>query len=203
MRYTYLKRLIDIIIGLIGLIILVPFTIIIKVLFLLCRDKGKIMYNQKRIGKDGKPFNIHKYRTMVVNADEMLDELLKDEKYKEEWDLNQKIEDDPRITTVGKFLRKTSLDELPQLLNVLKGEMSLVGPRPLVEGELEAHGGTELYWKAKPGITGWWASHGRSNVDYKKRLEMEYYYVRNQSLRLDMICILKTIKSVLTWQGAK
>ena len=94
------------------------------------------------------------------------------------------------------------MDELPQLLNVLKGDMSIVGPRPLVEGELEEHGGSKLYWKEKPGITGWWGNHGRSDVDYEQRLELEYYYIRNISFKLDVICIFKTITAVLNHEGA-
>ena len=139
---------------------------------------------------------------MVRHADRMLNELLKDEQIRKEWEANQKIENDPRITPVGRFLRIYSIDELPQLLNVLVGDMSLVGPRPLMVGELEAHGGNPIYWRVKPGITGWWACHGRSNVDYPTRLKMEYFYVRNCSLKLDLICIWKTFFGVLTHEGA-
>ena len=201
--YKYIKRLFDIIIGLLGLVILLPLSIMVKISFMCLKDGGSVFYKQNRVGKDGKIFKIYKFRTMVQNAEEMLDELLKDENYRKEWEENQKLDDDPRITKLGKYYRKTSIDELPQLINVLKGDMSLVGPRPLVEGELEMHGGTELYWQAKPGITGWWASHGRSDLDYDERLEMEYYYIRNQSLKLDFICIYKTIIGVLTAKGAK
>ena len=116
---------------------------------------------------------------MVPNADEILKELLKNEAYRKEWEENQKFEHDPRITKAGQVLRKTSIDELPQLINVLTGDMSLVGPRPLVEGELEQHGGLKIYNKVKPGITGWWACNGRSNIDYRERLELEYYYVNS------------------------
>ena len=166
-------------------------------------DGGNVIYTHKRIGKDGKAFQIYKFRTMVQNADVLLEELLKDERYRKEWKTNQKIENDPRITKWGRFLRESSLDELPQVINVLIGEMSIVGPRPLVEGELEAHGGLELYQKVKPGITGWWACHGRSEIDYPERLALEYYYVRNLSLKLDLLCIYKTIIAVITRHGAK
>ena len=196
--YNIIKRLFDIILSLIGLIILVPFTIIIKVLFLLCRDKGKIMYNQKRIGKDGKPFNIHKYRTMVVNADEMLDELLKDEKYKEEWDLNQKIEDDPRITTVGKFLRKTSLDELPQLINVVKGDMALIGPRPLLTWFLPLYDETQMRrHEVRPGITGWAQVNGRNTVTYGEKFKYDVWYVDHLTMWLDIKILWMTVMNVL------
>lgn len=201
--YKLFKRIFDILVGIFGLIILLPLSIMVKISFMLLRDSGSVFYKQKRVGEGGKIFKIYKFRTMVQNAEELLEELLKDEKYRKEWEENQKLDDDPRITSLGKYFRKTSLDELPQLLNVLKGDMSLVGPRPLVEGELEMHGGTELYWKAKPGITGWWASHGRSDVNYNERLEMEYYYIQNQSMKLDVICICKTVLAVLGHKGAK
>lgn len=203
MIYTLIKRLFDIIIGLIGVILLVPVIIIFRCLFMAFDDMGRLMYFQERVGKDGRLFRMYKFRTMVENADEELKRLLKNEHYRKEWEENQKLEDDPRITKIGKLLRKTSLDELPQMINVLRGDMSLVGPRPLVPGELEAHGGTKLYWEVKPGITGWWAIHGRSDTDYKERLELEYYYIKNRSLKLDIICILKTIVAVFTHEGAK
>lgn len=201
--YIYLKRLFDILLGLIGVIILVPVIFVLKSIFLACFDYGDMLYFQERVGKNGKHFKMYKFRTMVENADEMLEVLLKNERYRKEWEENQKLENDPRITKIGKLLRKTSLDELPQMWNVLVGDMSLIGPRPLVPGELEEHGGTKLYWKVKPGITGWWASHGRSDIDYAERLEMEYYYVNNLSFKLDMICFFKTVFGVLTAKGAK
>jgi undecaprenyl-phosphate galactose phosphotransferase len=201
--YIYIKRLFDIIVALLSLLLFVPISILVKISFLSLKDKGGIFFKQERIGKDGKPFVIYKFRSMVHNAEELLEELLKDDKYKNAWDENQKLENDPRITKIGRYLRKSSLDELPQILNVLKGEMSIVGPRPLVEGELEAHGGSKLYWKVKPGITGWWASHGRSDVDYNERLKMEYYYIRNMSFKLDLICIYKTFIAVIKHKGVE
>lgn len=201
--YLYLKRLFDIIVGMLGLLVLIPITIVLKIVFLCSRDTGILMFKQQRIGKDGKPFEIYKFRSMGQDADKQLKELLKIERYRKEWVENQKFEDDPRITKLGHYLRKTSIDELPQMLNLLKGDMSLVGPRPLVPGELEKHGGTELYWKVKPGITGWWASHGRSDIDYEERLKMEYYYVENCSFWIDVVCIFKTISAVLKHKGAK
>ena len=200
--YRYIKRLLDIISAFIGLIILIPICIVVKISFLCKGDKESIFFKHMRIGKDGKPFMMYKFRSMVHNAEELLEELLKDEQYRKEWAENQKIEKDPRITTIGAFLRKSSMDELPQLLNVLKGDMSLVGPRPLVEGELEEHGGSKIYWKEKPGITGWWGTHGRSDVDYEQRLEMEYYYIQHISFKLDVICLFKTITAVVSHKGA-
>ncbi len=201
--YQLTKRILDIILAVLGFIILIPMAILVKVSFLCLGDTGSIIFRQKRVGKDGKLFVIYKFRSMVRNADEVLLNLLNEERYRAEWEDNQKIENDPRITRIGKFLRELSLDELPQIVNVLKGDMSLIGPRPLVEGELEAHGGSPIYWQAKPGITGWWACHGRSDIDYEERLEMECYYVKNCSLRLDAICFFKTIFSVMSKKGAK
>jgi undecaprenyl-phosphate galactose phosphotransferase len=200
--YLYIKRLLDIITALIGLVFVFPICIVVKISFLLMGDKESIFFKQIRIGKDGKPFMMYKFRSMVYNAEDLLKELLKDEQHRNDWVKNQKIEKDPRITPVGIFLRKSSIDELPQILNVLKGDMSIVGPRPLVEGELEDHGGSKLYWKVKPGITGWWGSHGRSDVSYDERLELEYYYIRHLSFKLDVICFFKTISTVIRHKGA-
>ena len=202
--YNFIKRLIDIIISVCGCIILIPFSIIIKICYLSIGDKKSIFYRQKRIGKDGRIIHIYKFRSMVYNADEVLKELLKQDKYKKEWKMNQKIIDDPRITKVGKMLRKTSMDEIPQFINVLKGDMSLIGPRPLVEGELEMHNGKpEIYQSVRPGISGWWACNGRSDTTYEQRLKYEYYYCENCNLLLDLKCILKTIKAVFCKTGAK
>ena len=200
--YIYIKRILDIIIALFGLVFIMPICILVKISFLLMGDTKSIFFKHIRIGRNGKPFMMYKFRSMVHNAEELLEELLKDEQYRKDWDENQKIENDPRTTPVGIFLRKSSIDELPQLLNVLKGDMSIVGPRPLVEGELEAHGGSKLYWQAKPGITGWWGTHGRSDVDYNQRLELEYYYIQNMSFKLDVVCFFKTITSVVRHKGA-
>lgn len=202
MSYKFIKRLFDIILGLLAIIVMIPIFLFVKFMFLCSGDTGNILYYQERIGKNGKKFKMMKFRSMVQNADEMLEELLKDERYKKEWEANQKIENDPRITKIGRILRKSSMDEMPQLWNVLIGDMSLVGPRPLVEGELESHGGSDFYWKVKPGITGWWACHGRSNLKYAERLELEYYYIRNCSLKLDLICIYKTVFAILQHKGA-
>lgn len=203
MIYMAVKRLMDIVFGLVGLIALLPLMLIVKVSFLLTGDTRSIFYTQTRVGLNGKPFQLLKFRSMVWNAGELLQELLKDPKYAKEWAENQKLENDPRITKMGGFLRKTSLDEVPQFLNVLKGDMSAIGPRPLVVGELEQHGGLQLYNQVKPGITGWWGCNGRSNTTYDERLELEYYYVKNCSLWLDALCVIKTIVVILKRDGAK
>ena len=201
--YLVIKRVFDIIISLIAIVPIMLFILIVKIAFVLTGDKDPIFFKQKRIGLHGVPFNLYKFRTMVPNAEEELKKLLKDRKLKKEWDKYHKLENDPRITKVGKFLRETSLDEIPQFLNVLKGDMSLVGPRPLVEGELQAHNGLRLYEKVKPGITGWWACNGRSNISYEERLELEYYYIKNCSFSLDLLTILRTIFAVLNRTGAE
>ena len=201
--YLGIKRFMDILCGLIGMILLIPVTFIVKMVYLLTGDKAKIFYRQRRIGQYGKEIKIWKFRSMVPNADVILKDMLKEEKWRKQWEENQKFDNDPRITKAGKILRKTSIDELPQLLNVLKGDMSLVGPRPLVAGELEEHGGLKLYQRVKPGITGWWGCNGRSNIDYRERLELEYYYVKNCSLYLDALCIFRTALAVIKKDGAQ
>ena len=186
------------------MIFILPIALIVKISYMLNGDFKSIFYKQKRIGKNGKIFYLYKFRTMVYNAEDVLKEMLKEEKWKKEWDKNQKFENDPRITKMGNVLRKTSMDEVPQFINVLKGDMSLIGPRPLVEGELDAHKGNhEIYEAVRPGITGWWACNGRSATTYEERLELEYFYVKNRGLRMDIKCIFKTIEAVLLKKGAK
>ena len=202
--YLSIKRLFDILASLLGCIFLIPITILIKVITILSGDFHSIFYTQKRIGKEGKIIYIYKYRSMVPNAEEELKKLLKKKKYKKEWEKNQKLENDPRITKIGKIIRKTSIDELPQIINVLKGEMSFIGPRPLVEGELDSHNGNHaIYESVRPGITGWWAANGRNNISYEERLELEYFYAKNCSLKLDIKCFFKTIYVVIFGKGAK
>lgn len=202
--YQFTKRSFDVVCSLLGCLVLLPIALVVKVMYMINGDFNSIFYTQKRIGKDGKEFNFYKFRTMVPNADEVLKKLLKQKKYKKQWESHHKIDNDPRITKIGKILRKTSLDELPQLINVLKSDMSLIGPRPLVPGELEEHKGNhKIYESVKPGITGWWASHGRSALTYQERLKLEYYYVQNQSLTLDIKCMFATVMAVLKKTGAK
>jgi len=201
--YAPLKRFFDILFSLLACLLLLPIYIIVKLSYLSEGDKEPVLYTHTRVGKNGKEFKLYKFRSMVYNADEVLNELLKDEKNRKEWEENHKLNNDPRITKIGKFIRKTSLDEFPQFINVLKGDMSIIGPRPLVPGELKQKNGLNLYERVKPGITGWWGCNGRSNISYEERLELEYYYVKNFSLGLDIICILKTIYVVLFQKGAK
>ncbi len=202
--YMAVKRAFDIFGALIGVIGMILLALPIKIMYMLTGDFKSIFYTHQRVGKNGKIFKMYKFRTMVPNSKQMLEEMLKDPKYKKEWDENQKFENDPRVTKAGKILRKTSLDELPQMINVLLGHMSLIGPRPLVPGELDKHNGNhEIYERVRPGVTSWWASHGRSATTYEERLALEYFYVQNRSLWLDIKCIFATIKAVIMKTGAK
>lgn len=204
--YRFIKRLIDIIGGLVGVIILIPMTIAIYIANKLSKqNNGPLFYEQLRIGKNGKIFRIYKYRTMVVGADKILKKYLDDnEEARIEFTEKRKLSNDPRITKLGKFLRKTSIDEFPQFINVLKGDMSIIGPRPLVEGELDEHNGNhEIYESVRPGISGWWAVNGRSDTTYEERIKLEYYYAENFGLWLDIKCIIKTVISVVKKKGAK
>jgi len=202
--YSLLKRILDIILSLIALVFVIPICLIIKAVTLHYEDYDSIFYTQERIGKNGKKFKIIKLRSMVINADEELAKMLEKEEHRNKWDEDQKIDNDPRITKFGKVLRRTSLDELPQFINVLKGDMSIIGPRPLVPGELRKHHGNhEIYESVKPGITGWWGCHGRSCTTYKARLELEYYYVEHFGLITDIKCFFLTIFSVICKKGAK
>lgn len=199
------KRVIDICGGLIGTIALIPLTIIIYIArIVLHENDGPIFYDQLRIGKNGKYFKLYKFRSMIIGADEVLNKYLEEnEEAKKEFENNQKLKNDPRITKLGSFLRKTSLDEFPQFINILKGDMSLVGPRPIVDREVKLFGDKmKNVHSVRPGLTGYWAVNGRSDTSYKERVEMENYYVENFSLLLDIKIILKTIKSVLKKEGA-
>lgn len=204
--YRFIKRIIDIVVGLIGVIILAPITVVLYIVNIFADEsKGPLFYDQLRVGKNGKYFKIYKFRTMIVGADKILEKYLEEnEEARKEFEETQKLSNDPRITKLGKILRKTSLDEFPQFINVLKGDMSLIGPRPLVKGELDAHKGNhEIYESVKPGISGWWAANGRSDLSYDERLKLEYYYAENFSLWLDIKCVFKTIVSVIKKEGAK
>lgn len=201
--YEFLKRLFDIILTSIALIVLSPIFIIIAILIKI-DSKGSVLYRHKRIGKNGKYIYLYKFRSMYSDSKERLEKLLENPKIRKEWEENFKLDNDPRITKIGKFLRKTSLDELPQLLNILMGDMSLVGPRPIIDGEIEKYGkDTSKFLSVTPGLTGWWACNGRSCTSYDERKKLELYYVDHRSIRLDFKIILKTFISVLKRNGAK
>lgn len=203
--YIVIKRLFDIIGGLIGLILLIPIMILVKIAYMCSGDFGKIIFTQNRIGKNGKEFKFYKFRSMVVNADDVLKELLKqDEELAKEYKENKKFREDPRITKVGKFIRKASIDELPQLINVLKGDMSLIGNRPYLPREKEDMGSFyEDIIKTKPGITGYWQVSGRSDLSFRKRLELEQYYSNHYGFKMDMKIFFRTFSVVLGKNGAK
>mgnify|MGYP000418370935 CR=1 FL=1 len=196
--YKLFKKLFDLLFSLIFLIISLPFFIIISLLIKLS-SRGPIFYSQERIGKNNIPFRCIKFRTMYPEAKDILENLLmKDEKFKKEFEANHKIKNDPRITIIGKFLRKTSLDELPQFINVLKGEMSIVGPRPIVKDEIIKY---EKNFKKvssiKPGITGLWQVSGRNNLTYKRRVMLDLNYVENYNLVMDLRILIRTFGVVL------
>ena len=183
---------------------LVPLSFIILILNLLTNNKGSVCYKHTRIGKNGKKFTMYKFRTMYDGADKDLEKIFSDNKdYKEEWEKSFKLQKDPRVTRVGRFLRKTSIDEMPQFINVLKGDMSIVGPRPITEKELEKFGIVkDKVLSMKPGITGYWATHGRTNTSYEERVQMEEKYIDNFSLFLDFKIMLRTIITVIRKEGA-
>lgn len=207
--YKIIKRIVDIIGALVGCLILLPLTLGIWIANLIAKDNGPIFYVHRRIGKDGKEFNMYKFRTMCNKAHDMVkdEETMKrhfTEEQIKEWKENYKIDDDPRITKMGKFLRKTSIDEMPQVINILKGELSIIGPRPVTEEELEKYGNDkERFLSVTPGLTGYWAVNGRSDTDYNERMKMELYYVENIGLKLDLKIFFKTIITVLKREGAK
>lgn len=203
--YRLVKRIIDIIGGIVGTILLIPITMCVCLARkILKEDEGPLFYEQLRIGKDGKYFRIYKFRSMCVNADEKLKEYLeKNEEARNEFEKNQKLRKDPRITKLGNFLRKTSLDEFPQFINILKGDMSLVGPRPIVDREVKLFGDKmKIVHSVRPGLTGYWAANGRSDTTYEQRVNMEAYYAENFSLLLDIKIIFKTIEAVFGKKGA-
>ena len=199
-----LKRGMDILGGICGTLMLIPLTIIVWIANKKNKDNGPIFYTQTRIGKDGKLFKMYKYRSMVVGADEILETYLKEnEEARKEYKEYKKLKNDPRITKIGKILRKTSLDEFPQFINVLKGDMSLVGPRPyLLREKEEINGFFKYITSCKPGITGLWQTRGRSNTTFTDRLTMDMEYYHNHSLKQDIKLMYKTIKNVVKKEGA-
>ncbi len=205
LKRRILKRGFDICGALVGMVLLVP--LYLKYGLQIKKDGGPILFSHNRIGRDLKPFKMHKFRSMYIDAEERLEKMLaEDEEIRNEFYTNFKLKDDPRITPTGAFLRKTSLDEFPQFINVLMGEMSLVGPRPVVQKEVDMYYGTEMgkkIFQVKPGITGIWQANGRSDVeDYDERIALDLYYIRNWSLWLDIIILIKTVKNVISKKGA-
>lgn len=204
LMYRIIKRIIDFIGGIVGTIILIPLTIGIFIANIVLKNKGPIFYVQERIGKNGKIFKMYKFRSMVVGADEKLDEYLSENPEAfEEYKVYKKLKDDPRVTKVGDFIRKTSLDEFPQFINVLKGQMSLVGPRPYLPREIEDMGDYYSFIiKNKPGVTGYWQVRGRNDITFNERLKMDMDYYNNANTLLDLKLILKTVGKVVKKEGA-
>lgn len=199
--YNFFKRAIDIIGAVLGLIILSPVFLIISIIIKL-DSKGPAIFAHRRLGYKGEIIKVYKFRSMVTNAEELIEKLPEEQKL--EFYRNFKLENDPRITKIGHFLRKTSLDELPQLLNILKGDLTIVGPRPIVEKELKMYGkyGEKLL-TVKPGLTGYWQVNGRSDTTYEERVQLDMDYIDKRSLLLDIVIIFKTFGAVLHERGAK
>lgn len=203
-RHIFFKRLFDIFFGLSVIILGLPLFLIIG-LIIRCTSKGPIIYYQERIGRGGVPFKCFKFRTMHQNAEQALQAILSSDPLKQaEWNQHHKLKHDPRITLIGNFLRKTSLDELPQFWNVIKGDLSVVGPRPVVYEEIIHHYGPKAYkiLSIRPGLTGIWQVSGRGNTGYATRIKLDEQYVDTRSFGMDLKIILKTIPSMINAKGA-
>ena len=198
----FVKTLFDQMVALSLLMILSP--LFLALALLIRADGGPALFGHRRVGENGRSFRCFKFRSMVTNADEVLQQVLRtDPRAKAQWLATHKLQDDPRITSIGRVLRKTSLDELPQLLNVVRGEMSLVGPRPIIDAEIPRYGrDISYYFETRPGITGLWQVSGRSNTTYEHRVSLDVWYVRNWSLWHDIAILLKTLPAVLKKEGA-
>lgn len=198
------KRIFDLLFAIFTLPFLGIITIIVKILYICTGDFAPIFYSHKRLTKGGKEFMLYKFRTMVRNSDDLLAELLRNPIFRDEWNSNHKLANDPRITKIGSFLRRSSIDELPQVINIILGHMSLIGPRPITAPEVAAYGhDRRLLLSLRPGLTGWWACNGRSCTNDNDRRKLELYYCNNVSLQLDLKCFAKTIVKVITQEGAK
>ena len=197
------RRSLDVSVALLALIFLLPLLLIVA-LIVFVDDPGPVMFRQRRIGRRGEMFVCLKFRSMRVDAESALDQLLRrDEGARAEWEATRKLKRDPRITRTGDFLRKTSLDELPQLLNVLRGEMSLVGPRPIVEAEVPRYGRHfRHYCDLRPGVTGLWQVSGRSDIDYRRRVVLDVAYARHHTAALNVKLLMATVPAVLSRRGS-
>lgn len=199
--YLVAKRALDIVLSLVGLIVTLIPMVIISILIKL-ESKGPAIYIHHRIGKNGKPLPLLKFRTMYENAESMIEQFTPEQKA--EWQKNFKLDNDPRITRIGKFLRQSSLDELPQLVNILKGELSVVGPRPIIDEELERYGDhKEKFLSVTPGLTGYWQAYARSTCTYEQRMKMELFYVENANFWWDIKIMFATVGAVFRGHGAK
>ena len=198
--YKIFKRIFDFVASFCGIVILSPIFLVISLAVKL-DSKGKVFFKHKRIGKNGKEIFVYKFRTMCENAQDMIKDFTPEQQ--KEFKENYKLKNDPRITKVGNILRKTSLDELPQLFNIMKGDLSVIGPRPVIEEELEKYGeNKDKFLSVTPGLTGYWAANGRSDTTYEQRMQMELYYVDNMSLKLDAQIFMDTVDGVINKRGA-
>lgn len=198
--YLIVKRTIDILGALIGLVLLSPIFLIVAIAIKL-DSKGPIIFGHTRKGLHGKDIKVYKFRTMYENSQEIFNNFTKEQK--EEFYKNFKLENDPRVTKIGDFLRRTSIDELPQLINILNGSMSIVGPRPIVQKEIYLYGDyANKLFSVVPGLTGYWQANGRSDTTYEERIKMDMYYIDNRGFWLDFKIIIKTFGSVLKGEGA-
>ena len=197
------KLLLDVVGAAVGVFTFLPVYFLLSLLIFV-DSPGPILFSHRRVGRGGRKFNCYKFRTMVPNAHAELQKYLAAHpEALQEWEVSYKLKEDPRVTRLGRWLRRTSLDELPQFLNVLKGEMSLVGPRPIVQEEVEKYGPfLEDYLMVRPGITGLWQVSGRNDVSYEDRVRMDSWYVRNWSVWLDLVILLKTVRYVFSGKGA-
>jgi len=203
--YTFFKRGFDIFFSLFAILLFSPIFLIIAVLIKINSPKGEIIFGHKRIGKDGKLFKVYKFRTMVPNAENILQELLKNNpEKKEEYEKDFKLKDDPRIIPiVGNFLRKSSLDELPQFFNSLIGDMSIVGPRPIIQAEIEKYGKyANKLFSVKPGVTGLWQVSGRNDISYNERVNLDMNYIDKRNLFEDIRIVFETVRVMLFRKGA-
>ena len=203
---SIIKRLLDILIGLVGAVVFfMPLSLVMFICYLFGKDRGPIIFRQERMGLDGKTFRIMKFRSMVVNAEELLEN--NEELYRTYVANGYKFPEgqDPRLTRIGNFIRKTSLDEIPQFINILKGDMSFIGPRPILAFELSEYTTKEQkdLFSVKPGITGWWQVSGRSDVHYPERAQLQVYYPRHISFGLDFEIFFMTFKQVIKGDGAQ
>lgn len=202
LRHNRLKRAFDVV-GAFGLLLL--FGVLMLLIGVLIRlDGGPAVFGHRRVGADGRPFICWKFRSMVVDAHGVFEELLRrDPQARAEWAATHKLKNDPRVTRIGSFLRRTSLDELPQLINVLTGEMSLVGPRPIVDDEVARYRtGFAVYTQCRPGLTGLWQVSGRNDVDYGRRVQLDTAYVFGWSFWGDVVIMLKTVRVMVSGRGA-
>lgn len=201
--YTASKRVFDIAVGVVGMIPVILISLILLPFYMFGKDKGPLFFKQRRMGQNGKSFYIYKFRSMIVNAEEVL---RSDKELYAEYVANSfKLPNgkDPRITKLGNFLRKSSLDEIPQFINILKGDMSFIGPRPVIESELQEYGDdVDLFLKAKPGAMGLWQASGRSDIRYPERAQLEISYVKNRSISMDIRIMFKNIVAIFQLDGA-